>query len=176
MNRTFASVFVQPLILLAACATPEPQVKPDQVAALGLPSYSAPLPGIVTAGQISEPQLRDLAKLGPIRIINLRAAGEPGTDWEPGLAKELGMTYVHLPIRGAEDLTEANARKLAEVLAGRPGETLDLVHCASSNRVGALLALKAYYIDGEDAEEAFALGKSAGMTRLEPDIRQKLGL
>jgi hypothetical protein len=51
-----------------------------------------------------------------------------------------------------------------------------VLHCASSNRVGALLAMKAFYLDDATPEEALALAKKAGITRMEPSVRQKLGL
>jgi len=86
----------------------------------------------------------------------------------------LGMTYVSIPIAGAADISEENARRLAEVLD--VGADPVVVHCASGNRVGALFALKAYYVDGKTPEEALALGKAAGVTRLEPVVRQTLGL
>ena len=41
-----------------------------------------------------------------------------------------------------------------------------MVHCASGNRVGAMLALKAAWIDGASPEEALQLGVDAGLTRL----------
>lgn len=171
-NFTSASLFA--LLWLGGCATAPPDVTPDQVVALGLPNAMSPSPEIVVTGQFSEPQLRELAKLGPVRIVNLRAAGEPGTDWEPALTQELGMTYVHLPITGEADLTEANARRFAEILDERSAGTLDLVHCGSGNRVGALFALKAFYVDGASTEAALAFGKQAGMTRLEPAVAKKL--
>ena len=51
-----------------------------------------------------------------------------------------------------------------------------VLHCASSNRVGALLAMKAFYVDEATPEEALALARKAGITRMEPAVRQKLGL
>ena len=38
------------------------------------------------------------------------------------------------------------------------------------------IALKAFWIDGQSAEESLALGSAAGMTRLEPVVREHLGL
>ena len=42
--------------------------------------------------------------------------------------------------------------------------------------VGGLFALKAHYVDGESPEKAIEIGKSAGMTRIEPQVRAVLGL
>ena len=51
-----------------------------------------------------------------------------------------------------------------------------LLHCGSGNRVGALLALKAFWLDGGSAEEALEVGLAGGVTRLEPTVRELLGL
>ena len=51
-----------------------------------------------------------------------------------------------------------------------------LFSCGSSNRVGALFALKARLLDGKSPDEAIAIGEACGMTRLEPVVRQALGM
>lgn len=138
-----------------------------------LPKGKAPVEGILVGGQPSPEQFETLAKLGYGTIVNLRTPGEKGNT-DPALIESLGMRYVTIPIGGAETLTEQNARKLAEVLDDSEGPVV--IHCASSNRVGGLLALKAFYVDGKSPEEALALGREAGMSRTEPLIRQALGL
>ena len=82
------------------------------------------------------------------------------------------MDYVALPIRGAEGLTEDNARAFSTALEA--AERPLLVHCASGNRVGALFALKAFYVDGVDPDEAMAIGESTGLTRLSKALGQHL--
>jgi hypothetical protein len=49
-----------------------------------------------------------------------------------------------------------------------------LVHYASSNRVGALFALKSHFIDGCDVETALADGRAAGLKDQEPAVRALL--
>jgi len=51
-----------------------------------------------------------------------------------------------------------------------------MLYCASSNRVGAMLALKAHWVDGESPEEALELGLAAGLTSLERSVRDLLDL
>jgi protein tyrosine phosphatase (PTP) superfamily phosphohydrolase (DUF442 family) len=48
-----------------------------------------------------------------------------------------------------------------------------LVHCGSSNRVGAVFALRAK-MNGANDEDALAFGKSAGMTSLESTVKTRL--
>ena len=47
-----------------------------------------------------------------------------------------------------------------------------LVSCASSNRVGAMFALKAFWLDKMPRDESLALGKKAGMLSLTPVVEQ----
>lgn len=132
----------------------------------------APVEGILTGGQPTVEQLKTLAGLGYKTVINMRGLEEDGSI-DPALVESLGLTYVSVPIAGATDVNEENARKLASALGG---EGPMVVHCASGNRVGALFALKAFYVDGMPPEQALALGQAAGVTRLEPVVRQQLGL
>ena len=71
-----------------------------------------------------------------------------------------------------DDLTRENARILADTLAAADGKSV--VYCKSGNRVGALLALKAHWIDEDGAEEALAFGRAAGLTRMEPVVQKIL--
>jgi len=163
-----------------ACAEPASQTEAagtpteatDAEPAELLRNGKAPLDGHLTGGQPTAEQFETLAGLGYKTIINLRGVDENGST-DPALVESLGMTYVSIPISGA-DVGEENAHKLAEVLEN--AEYPVVTHCASGNRVGALYALKAFYVDGMSPEEALALGQAAGVTRLEPVIRQQLGL
>lgn len=49
-----------------------------------------------------------------------------------------------------------------------------IVHCGSGNRVGALFALRAFHDEGYDLESAMEKGGLAGLTKLEPYVRQCL--
>ena len=117
-----------------------------------LPNGRAPLPGVLTGGQPSRRQLEALAAAGYRTVVNLRAPGEEmpvsGADVEA-----LGMRYVHIPIAGRGDLTAAKADELGAVLADPSARPL-AIHCASGNRVGALLALEAARVEGKPAAEA----------------------
>ncbi len=160
------------LSLLSACAQPEPAAAPTPVAPLGLPNEARPAPGLFTSGQPTEAQLAALPAAGVATVIHLRPSTEKGTGWEEAKAKDVGVTFVRLPIDGAKDVNEANARKLAELLASAKGPVL--LSCGSSNRCGALLALKAFYVDGKSKDEALAFGRSGGLKALEPTVAAQL--
>ena len=138
-----------------------------------VPNGRVPYEGLLTGGQPSPEQISEIAARGFNTVINLRTEAEtPNTD--AAFVESLGMVYIAIPIGGAEDLNEENAERLAQALD--EAEEPILLHCGSGNRVGALIALKAYYVDGATAEAALAAGQDAGMTRLEPLVREKLGL
>lgn len=93
---------------------------------------------VVTGGQPEEILLKQLPGQGFDTVINLRTSAEMSFD-EAKLVEELGMTYVHIPVSGAGDLTPENAAKLQAALNASQGQAL--VHCASGGRVKGLMAL-----------------------------------
>lgn len=190
ITRCLASLV---LLALLACSPPEeppavaepaPPVAEEPIATtLPLPTGPAidyqmsnaavPLDGVLTGGQPTAEDLEKLAERGYRTVITLRMPAEDtGLGDEQTLVEGLGMRYVALPVDGADGLTRANAERLSELLAAE--ERPILLHCGSSNRVGALLALEAFYVDGADPDAALELGKSAGLTRLEPAVRERL--
>ncbi|WP_313495923.1 sulfur transferase domain-containing protein [Stenotrophomonas sp.] len=135
-------------------------------------TFRQPRPNLITAGQPSAQQLRHAAANGVTTVIDLRRPDEDRGYDEAALAEQLGLRYVRLPIAGASDITEANARTLHRLLKQDDGKTL--LHCASSNRAGALLSVVDARINGASAEDALTLGRDAGMTSLEPAVRAAL--
>ncbi len=131
-----------------------------------------PRPQLITAGQPSAQQLRDAAAAGVSTVIDLRQPDEERGYDEAALAEQLGLRYVRLPIAGAGGITEDNARTLQRLLRQDPGSTL--LHCASGNRAGALLALINGRLEGAPVDAALQLGRDAGMTSLEPAARAVL--
>lgn len=134
-----------------------------------------PLPGVRTGGV---PPTTDvyarLAAEGFVTFVDLRT--EPDLSAAARAAAEAaGMSYVQIPIGSEADLDLGSVRALDAILDD-PARSPAALVCASGNRSGALLALRAFWLDGKPAEEALALGKAAGLTRLEPSVRSLLGL
>ena len=127
--------------------------------------------GIVTSGQPSEAALRNIAAAGYSTVIDMRAADEDRGLDEQRIIDDLGMTYIAFPLASKEDISFARAAELDELLSGIDGPVL--VHCASGNRVGAIFALRAKN-NGAESNDALAIGKSAGLTRLEGLVKQRL--
>ena len=149
-------------------AAPGPTAAWDQL----LSNPRQPGEGLLSGGQPSLEQLAAARDLGFRTVVNLRTEKEPGARREE--VEALGLAYVELPIAGAADLDAESARAFAALLerAERPA----IVHCGSGNRVGALFALKAYHVDGLEPDEAFAVGRDSGLTRLAGAVREHLEL
>jgi uncharacterized protein (TIGR01244 family) len=137
-----------------------------------LPNRKDPLEGITTAAQPSAAQLATAAESGFKVVIDLRGVNEDrGMADEKATVETLGMSYIALPIEGGDGVTYANAASLDKLLAGVEGPVL--IHCASGNRAGALLALRDK-LAGADNEAALTLGLASGLTSLKPTVEQKL--
>lgn len=137
-------------------------------------TFAQPRADLFTGGQPTALQLKQLAADGIRTVIDLRTADEPRGFDEARVSQELGLRYVSLPIADGSALTPANAAALKRALAASNGPVL--LHCASSNRVGGLLALMAADQEGLPAQEALDLGKRSGLKSLEPIVRERLGL
>lgn len=121
---------------------------------------------VVTSGQPDAAQLQRLAEDGLAAVINLRTAGEdPGYD-EAAVLQAADVAYYRIPVDYGNGLTRGNVARLDRLLARHAGQPV-LVHCASGNRVGALFALRAHWLQGEDPAAALQHGRQAGLTRLE---------
>lgn len=124
-------------------------------------------PNIYTGGQPES--FADVAAAGVKHVINLRPHAETPNVDEPALVAENGMQYHNLPINGPGDLNRENVQRLDQLLQ-EIGDDTALVHCASSNRVGALAALRAAWIQGKSTDEALEVGKRWGMTKIQPVV------
>ncbi|WP_290614865.1 protein tyrosine phosphatase family protein [Arsukibacterium sp. UBA3155] len=135
------------------------------------PSFNQPAENLLTGGQPTQAELAMLKAAGITKIINLRGAEESISYDEQAEVEALGMTYSALPVAGAGDVTTDNARALYQLLQG---DEKVFVHCASGNRVGALLAIGAHEINGKPVEEALEFGRAAGLSSLEPKVKAVL--
>ncbi|HZH42834.1 MAG TPA: protein tyrosine phosphatase family protein [Lysobacter sp.] len=172
MRSAFALALVLLLPVAAAAQTAPATATPP--AADPLTSLQQPRAGLYTGGQPEAAAWRQLGARGVRTVINLRPATELGGRDEAAEVQAAGLRYVALPIAGAQDLTAANTDALWAALQQADGAVL--VHCASGNRVGALLALAMQRHGGMSAEQALAFGRSAGLKGLEPAVRERLGL
>lgn len=158
--------------------TPQAAVPTDDAAPIGLsaddiPHLRRPGPGLLTAGQPDAAAWARLKAQGVTTVINLRTPEEMAGRDEAAEVAAAGMDYHAIPVAGAAGIDEDNAAALAAVLRRTDGTVL--VHCASGNRVGGLIALIAA-ADGQPAEQALRLGRAAGLSGAEAQLRDRLGL
>jgi len=135
-----------------------------------------PIEGVLSGGQPTPEQIEAAARGGFRTVINLRSEQEPGFEWEREKVEALGMRYVHIPVAGADGLTHENVEAIDAALERALAEGPVLFHCASGNRIGAVLALRAAWLEGQDPERALGFGLASGLTRLEQATRRLLGL
>lgn len=162
--------FLLPIVAAVAgtgCATQPVATVPAVAAA------RSPAPGIVSAGRLAPGDAERLRDAGVRQVIDLTPDAEtPGFD-EAAAVRDAGLAYSNLPLRGGQDLTRDNVIAFDRLMnaANRPV----LVHCASGNRVGAMAALRAAWVDNKPTEEAIAIGKAWGLTGLEAEVRNRIG-
>ncbi|MEO6170990.1 MAG: sulfur transferase domain-containing protein [Lysobacter sp.] len=133
-------------------------------------SLHQPSAGLYTAGQPEPGAWQVAASAGITTVINLRPAAEMDGRDEAAEVAEAGLAYYEIPVAGAADVNLGNATALRRLIDQAPGPVL--VHCASGNRVGALLALSDMQTGKVSADQAVAFGRSAGLGSLEPRVRE----
>jgi protein tyrosine phosphatase (PTP) superfamily phosphohydrolase (DUF442 family) len=160
------------LLILAACANLQ-RLNIAAIQSADLNNLNVPESNALASGQPTQEQIKVLAEAGVKHVISLRRPEE--IDWdEQAVVEANGMQFYSIPVAGLAGITKANATKLEDLLNSLGNEAV-LVHCGSSNRVGALKTLAS--LDGDDSasiKAAFTEGRRWGLTRLEEPLREKL--
>lgn len=185
-HRAWTAVLaVLATVALSSCAVPTPtqatsrngadaMANTPSSPAPSLPAgFHQPVAGLLTGGQPTAGDWRGFAASGVRSVINLRPDAETPDRNEADEVALAGMEYRQIPVAGGADITFDNAKKLRSALDALPSPVL--VHCASGNRVGALLALDAVQSKGMTVEQALELGRKAGLTSAEGRVREVLG-
>ena len=145
----------------------------DAKALASLPNIASPTPNIATAGRLQAKDIAIIANAGVRHVIDLTPDSETPDFDEAAAVRRASMQYHNLAISGADDLTPHNAVRFDRLIAA-VGSAPTLVHCSSSNRVGALAALRAAWVEGQTVEAALIEGKRWGLKGLEPAVRERL--
>lgn len=133
----------------------------------------SPAPGIVSAGRLALADVERVRAAGIRHVIDLTPDAETPDFDEAAAVRDAGLTYSNLPLRGPADLTRENV--LAFDALVRDAKRPVLVHCASGNRVGAMAALRAAWVEGRPPDEAVAIGRAWGLKGLEDEVRRRIG-
>lgn len=163
--------------MAAAERTPDKPAAPKNIdetpPLIPIPNARVTKTGILVGGQPTPEQLKAIQEAGYRMVVTLRTEAEVGDEGEQAAVERLGLKYASIPVAGAEGLTEDNARALDKVL--REMDVLPaVVHCATGERVSALMGLKAFVVDRLSAAAAIDLAKSLGLTRLETALRERI--
>ncbi|MDH7451856.1 sulfur transferase domain-containing protein [Luteimonas composti] len=167
-------------LVLAGCATSRAQTDATAAASAEAPAtdalsrFNKPAQGILTGGRITADDLPALRAAGIRHVIDLTPDAETPDFDEASAVRAAGLAYDNLPIAGASDLDRASVDAFDQLLLGIEGPAL--VHCASGNRVGALAALRAAWLNGAEEEAAIAEGRRWGLRSLESEVRKRLAL
>jgi uncharacterized protein (TIGR01244 family) len=152
---------------LSACAS-----QPTTAALPAVTNATSPAPGIISAGRLTPADVEHLRVAGIRQVIDLTPDAETPDFDEATTVRDAGLAYANLPVHGADGLTLENARAFDALL--RDAKRPVVVHCSSGNRVGAMAALRAAWVEGKSAEEAIAIGKTWGLKGLEGKVRERL--
>lgn len=137
-----------------------------------IPNFKQPRPQLITGGQPEANAWKQLAEAGVKTVVNLRPHSELSGRNEAQEVKDANLIYINMPVEGPASLNKALTDQLWQVLNGSDGGVL--VHCGTGNRCGAMLALTEAWYRQQDTEDAIAFGKQAGLTGMEPVVRELL--
>jgi protein tyrosine phosphatase (PTP) superfamily phosphohydrolase (DUF442 family) len=127
----------------------------------GVMNRACPLAGVATGGQPDAAHVRALAKAGYRVVFDLRTPEESRGFDEAAAMKAAGLRYETIPVGhgGVPDSTFDAFRK-----AMRDTDAQGVfVHCASGNRVGAVMIPWLVLDRGWDLERAVASAKAGGL-------------
>lgn len=173
MNNIPRTALTLAMLVLAGCAGPAPRpTAAPETAVVGV-VLRQPRPGLYSAAQPAATDWAGIAARGITTVINLRPPGEMAGRDEAAEVRDAGMRYIEIPVDDGASITRANARKLHEAIGSAKGAPV-LVHCASANRAGGLLALAMATEHDMPVEEALAFGRAAGMKSTEAVVRDAL--
>jgi len=119
---------------------------------------------LMCGGATTDEAFPALKKEGFASVINLRQPDEPGVDIAKSraAADAAGLTYVHIPVRGAGP-EPASVDAFLAAVQDRSNQPM-YIHCGSANRVGGMWLIKRVLVDGWDTARAVEEATAIGLT------------
>jgi uncharacterized protein (TIGR01244 family) len=120
-------------------------------------NYRQISPTLATSGQPDERELTAIAAAGYSVVLNIALHDDPrySLQDEARTVRELGMQYVHIPVR-FDAPTPKDFNSFVAALAAHRDAKL-WVHCAANKRVSVFLGLYWHLHEGVPLDKAFAL-------------------
>ena len=154
------------VVLLATASLAEAPLMPDSIrgpVVWGATPHVTHYENLWFAGQPEQAGLEAAKQAGVSVVVNLRHASE--LDWdERTAAQSLGLSYYNVPVVGTEPLSQETFAAIDALVAEHQSEQV-LVHCSSSNRVGAWYAAHLVTQRGMSREDALEVGRKTGLTK-----------
>lgn len=116
---------------------------------------------VATGGQPTMPQVLALGDAGYRALVNLREDEEFDAAAEAKAARDAGLVYIRIPVKGS-DPRDAEADEFLRVTDERSHYPI-FIHCASGNRVGAFWLIRRVLRDGRTFEMAEAEAARIGL-------------
>jgi len=157
---------IRAVLALSALALAGPGGAPQQpekdplAGNAGIGNYYRVRPDIATAGQPTDAALEDIKNAGFKTIINLRTEQEGSLEEKPKV-EALGLDYHNIPI-GSDGITNEQVALFEKILGDSKARPV-FVHCASSNRVGAMWFIHQVLGEGKDEDAALEEARKAGL-------------
>ncbi|NNL57365.1 MAG: hypothetical protein HKO71_06410 [Pseudomonadales bacterium] len=164
-------LFLLPILvasLMAACAhIEEHDIAPADVSpaqSWGQAKNVTQLKHLYFADQPDAAALEIAREKGVVAVINLRNPSEMNWD-EQAAVEGLGMKYYNIPLLTAAPTFDPAVVAQIEAAVAAQHHAPVLLHCSSSNRVGAWLAIHLADKHQMDQEQALAVARKAGLTK-----------
>ena len=106
---------------------------------------------LATAGQPTHAQLAAAVQAGVSHVVRLSTL-ESGLEDEAGIARDLGLNYLHIPVVWTDPRPEDLRYFVAAMAERRQAHVL--VHCAKNFRVSVFVALSMLHTGQWDADQA----------------------
>lgn len=152
------ALFAATLMFAAPAFAEEPVKFPEKLSRTDFQGVIADAGPAYVSGQPTEAALRDMAAHGVKTVVNLRTQQEMDNRKavpfdEAAVAKELGITYVHIPLGGPDTpYTPAAVEKFAAAMTAADGKVL--LHCTVGWRASHMWAAYLEKVKGMKPEEA----------------------
>lgn len=127
----------------------------------GLANGACPVPGVVTGGRMDSAHVATLAREGFRTVLDLRAPREMRGFDEIAALEAAGIRYERVPVVPAT-LGDAEFDRVRALLSDERRAPF-FVHCASGNRVGALLVPWLALDRGWSRDDAVAAARRMGL-------------
>ena len=148
---------------------------PDSAAVVallaGVHNGACPLAGVATGGQPDSAHLAKLSRAGFRAVLDLRADDEDRGFNESASLRAAGLRYVKIPITPAT-LADSTFDAFRTEMRSSAGQGV-FVHCASGNRVGAVMIPWLVLDRGWELERAVITARAGGLKSAEMEARAR---